>query len=339
MSADYTIYTGHVWREYGSNKLILTLQGTGAGALQAAIPLFITIVGPMTWILIKYPWYQISIRRQQNLASYPRWYHRLFRRQPRTRFYPLYTQQRNVLLRNSAGDLGTVAEVFNLFTSWRKPSYGRPLRKSCLLFSVSFMFWTAWQVAGVVSFYIWQNTVPSVVLTRSSACGYSLMSGPAAELPFRRIGLSQTILAETYVSQCYGSSPSNSGACGVYAATSINFTSNDTDCPFSSQDICITTNSTPFQLDSGPIDSQNDLGINSVPSDRVTYRKVTTCSPIHSTRFARIIWANETSEKSLWPSDTRLQQFYFGPITGANVTWTFQYSEWAPGDGFGYDIT
>jgi len=52
MSSNYTILTGKIWKEQGSKKLILTLKGSRVGALEAAIPLWISLVGPLTWIVI-----------------------------------------------------------------------------------------------------------------------------------------------------------------------------------------------------------------------------------------------------------------------------------------------
>jgi hypothetical protein len=320
MASNYTIYTGHVWRDYGSNKWILTLSGIKAGALQSAIPIFIALVGPFTWILVKYPWFRNSVLRQQR----------------RNTFKPYYYRQKQVLLRNSAGDLGTIMDAGSLLNTWRKGDLRDQLFRTGPLLIVAFIFFWAWQAIGVISFFIWQYTPPPIGLIRSSSCGYNVLDGPPAELPFRRTGLSQTIQAETYVTQCYGSS--SSGACNVFATQALTYNTSDGICPFDSADICISTNSTPFQLDSGLIDSHIGLGINAPPKNRVTYQKITTCSPIHSTQFARIVWANTTDEADYWPPETQLQQFYFGPIEGTNVSYTFEYSDWAPLDGFGYDL-
>jgi hypothetical protein len=184
MSSNYTIYKGHVWKEYGSNKLLLTLDGAAAGALQAAIPLFIALVGPSTWILIAYPWFRFSVSRASR--KYP---------------HPFYYRQHQVLLRNIAGDLGTVSASFGILRSWKKYGFWAALRRIAPLAIVTLLFFSAWQVSGIVSFYIWQLKQPTVGLIRSSNCGYNFLVGPAAELPFRRIGLSQTIQAETYVTQ------------------------------------------------------------------------------------------------------------------------------------------
>jgi hypothetical protein len=184
MSSNYTIYKGHVWKEHGSNKLLLTLKGAGAGALQAAIPLFIALVGPSAWIWIAYPWFRLSVSRASR--KYP---------------HPFYYRQHQVLLRNTAGDLGTVSASFGILRSWKKHGFLAALRRITPLAIVALLFFSAWQVAGVVSFYIWQTKQPTVGLIRSSNCGYNFLVGPTAELPFRRIGLSQTIQAETYVTQ------------------------------------------------------------------------------------------------------------------------------------------
>jgi hypothetical protein len=320
MSSNYTIYTGHIWKEYSSNKLILTLNGAAAGALQAAIPLWISLIGPLSWVVIQYLWFQCSTRRG-------------IRRHP---FHPFYYRQKQVLLRNSSGDLGTVVDSYSLFKTWWKHGFWKAFWRTGPLFLTALLFWCVWQVAAIVSSYIWQTTPPTVGLVRSGVCGYNFLEGPGAEISFRRSGLIETIQAETYVTQCYGSG--SSGACNVYANQAISYTGSNTTCPFATSDICINANSTPYQLDTGPIDSHTELGINAPPENRVTYQKINTCSPIHSTKFARIVNANETDEAYYWPPDTRLQQFYYGPILGTNFSYTFEYSEWTPLDNFPYDI-
>lgn len=125
----------------------------------------------------------------------------------------------------------------------------------------------------------------------------------------------------------------------MYANQSLNYTMFNASCPFATDDICITENSTPLQLHAGPVDSHSDLGINAPPKNRVTYEKNITCSPIHNTKFTKIVFVNQTDESYLWPPDTKLQQLYYGSVKGANASYTFEYSDWTPSDNFGYDIT
>jgi hypothetical protein len=320
MSINYTIYTSHIWREHGSNKLLLTLQGSASGALQAIIPLWISIVGPLCWILIQYPWFQWSNRRgiRNNRPD------------------PYYYRQKQVLLRNSTGNLGTILTSFNLFKTWWKYGFWKALKRTGPLCLIAVLFWLFWQIAAIVSFYIWQTSPPTVGLVRGGVCGYNILAGPNAETSYRRSGLFETVQAETYVNQCYGAS--SSGVCNVYAERKISYHGSDTTCPFTTADICITTNSKPYRLETALIDSHTDLGINAPPHDRVAYQKINTCSPIHSTRFAQVVNANETAEFYYWPPNTRLQRFFYGPIRGANFTYTFEYSDWAPLDNHPYDI-
>jgi hypothetical protein len=175
---------------------------------------------------------------------------------------------------------------------------------------------------------------------RGVVCGYNFLQGPGAEFQFRCSGLLETIQAETYVSQCYGSGSGASGACNVFARQSISYNKSNATCPFATSKICIDVNSTPYVLDTGPIDSHVELGTNAPPGNRVTYQKINTCSPIHSTQFGRIINASDTDEALIWPPETRLQQFFYGPVQGTNNTekYTFEYSEWTPLDNFPYDI-
>jgi len=320
MSSNSTIYTGNIWKEYGSGKLILTLDGAAAGALQAAIPLWISLVGPLTWVLIQYPWFQCSVLRRTKTRP----------------FHPYFYRQKQVLLRNSSGDLGTASDSISFFKAWWKHGVWKAFWRTGPLFVTAILFWCVWQVTAIVSFYIWQTTPPTVGLSRGGVCGYNFLQGPGAETSYRRSGLLETIQAETYVSQCYGSG--SSGACNVFAKQAISYTDSNATCPFATSDICIDVNSTPYQLDTGAIDSHTDLGINAPPQNRVTYQKINICSPIHSTPFVNIVNANETNEAYYWPPDTRLQQFYYGPILNTNFSYTFEYSEWTPLDNFPYDI-
>jgi hypothetical protein len=62
MSGNYTIYHGHIWIDYTNGRHILTLAPVPAGLLQAAIPLFISMVGMALWTIVKRVWYHYSLR-------------------------------------------------------------------------------------------------------------------------------------------------------------------------------------------------------------------------------------------------------------------------------------
>lgn len=76
------------------------------------------------------------------------------------------------------------------------------------------------------------------------------------------------------------------------------------------------------EMDTGLIDSHDDVGINVTRMQCVQYRKVTTCSPIQ-TKDCRIDF-NNTDINSLTMNDTLVQYFYGGTI---GAKYTYQYSK------------
>jgi hypothetical protein len=322
MSGNFSIYTGYPWTDYTDGRLILTLPSSPSGALQAIIPLYIALLAPFSWVIIKRIWYHLSVHCENGHAP-----------------VLLLHRGEDRLLRNSAGGLTMSRDAISVWRRSRQPTALPSLRLS-LMFVVGVLFWTFWQVAAILSFYIWQGKVTNLALIRSPYCGFLLFDNNKELTAFVSTELGQTILAETWVSQCYGDPSSTSSACSLYPAQSINFEVNSkAECPFTSSDICVATNSSPHQMDTGPINSHFGLGINAQETDRITYRKNTTCSPVHAKLFGQTVNANETSEASDWPPDTVLQRFFFGPIISPSVPWTYEYNTYAPLDGFGYEIT
>ena len=319
MSGNYSIYTGYIWTEYTSGNHILTLSHAAAGVLQSTIPIWITFVGSACWNIVMRLYYHCLFLQDKDAITLPasKW-------------------QTHLMIRNSAGDFTILGEAFSFLKSWGWR--GRIWRRILPITFLSLFYWATWTVWGIVSFYIWQDRVPLVGLIKSPNCGYLAFNNTQSTVPFRSTGVSQTILAETWVSQCYGETSTDSAACNLYPSQSLNVIPTDeVKCPFTSPDICITTNSTPHQMDSGLINSHFDLGMNAPPSERVSYRKVTTCSPVHTTPFAQVLFANQTDEAAYYSSDTVLQRFFFGPINNYTA-YTYEYNTWAPWDGFGYQI-
>ena len=87
-------------------------------------------------------------------------------------------------------------------------------------------------------------------------------------------------------------------------------------------------------MDTGPLDSHEVLGIDAVPSDRVTLRKVATCAPLHLAPFATV--ANET----IGTSDIvdEYIQVDIGPMSEVQGNWTYEYDTHASYINIGYDL-
>jgi hypothetical protein len=83
-------------------------------------------------------------------------------------------------------------------------------------------------------------------------------------------------------------------------------------------------------MDTGPLDSHDILGIDSVPSERVTIRKVATCAPLHIAPYATLV--NQTVGNTI----DEYAQVDIGPMSGEN--WTYEYDTHASLINIGYDL-
>lgn len=66
--------------------------------------------------------------------------------------------------------------------------------------------------------------------------------------------------------------------CNVFKQPQIKWTRLNTECPFTG--LCLGPPNSTLILDTGLIDSRDDLGINSRDEDQIQYREVSTCTPI-----------------------------------------------------------
>lgn len=85
-------------------------------------------------------------------------------------------------------------------------------------------------------------------------------------------------------------------------------------------------------MDTGQMDSHDMLGIDAVPSERVTLRKVATCAPLHLAPYVTL--ANKTL------GDGAIDEFLqvdIGEMSGAG-NWTYEYDTHASYINIGYDL-
>lgn len=118
-------------------------------------------------------------------------------------------------------------------------------------------------------------------MIRSSDCGSlsfteGTTGGPQALAATSSLDVNDTLAATTYSRACYGNSQ-NSLQCNQYPQPQLHWTVNqNATCPFA-DGLCFYGDSSAYEMDTGHIDSHQALGINAPQSERVQYRKVTTC--------------------------------------------------------------
>lgn len=105
------------------------------------------------------------------------------------------------------------------------------------------------------------------------------MGSPQALAALNSIDVNDTLAATTYSRACYGTAQ-NALQCTQYPQSQLSWEVNqNATCPFS-QDLCFYGASSAYEMDTGLIDSHVALGINAPKSERVQYRKVTTCKRV-----------------------------------------------------------
>lgn len=142
-------------------------------------------------------------------------------------------------------------------------------------------------------------------LIRSPDCGSLNFTGEAASqqslAALNSVDVNDTLAATTYSRACYGSSH-NLLQCAQYPQQQLPWKVNqNATCPFKN-DLCFYGDSSAYEMDTGHIDSHQALGINAPKSERIQYRKVTTCKlylPLVRPNLFRVLCCKLRSRSSL----------------------------------------
>ena len=191
-------------------------------------------------------------------------------------------------------------------------------------------------VAGVFSSEV-TKAAGNETLVRSSRCGYWKLSAgiDTDPLPSSKdlADESDTLAASTYSRACYGDIQDRP-QCRILPRPKIAWkTKMGAPCPFASE-ICAGGPSAAIKLDSELIDSHKDLGINSKESERVQYRKVTTCAVL--SQEDRVFQVNTTDEEG---SRLRYDRYYYGSVGPSRTNFTIAYNRNDLNSRQGYTIS
>ena len=302
-TANGDIYTGP-WINF-SHGLIrgatLTLGARNAGLLTSFIAAFITVVAARLWSILSFILHQL-------LSS----------KEPRD---GLHHQQR-VVLRNNSSALGASYIFFQQWWAWRHKAPRAFLR------TVPFALLGTLYVLAFAFLSVFSSEVSKFPgdarLLRPGNCGYFRMRGdaitPATQQAYTWKTLNDSITAAGYARQCYGGLTGRLECSTMFRPSLPTITNSNATCPFASG-MCVYGDTAAFSVDSGLIDSRDDLGINSPDSGRVKFRRVTTCAPVRTKDF--LVVTNYTDTNSL------LLSYYFGPWNDVGTemqNMTFSYN-------------
>lgn len=264
---DDNIYTG-IWTNWSRGAILgptLTISKQYGNLLIAFTALFVSFVASRLWRVCC-----VVLHRYHSTAADRNAVH----------------HQRQVILRNSRSPDSAFFDILSLCWTWRKPQARRTVGLAPLIVFSAF-YLAAFTAAGGFSSYI-SNSTGDEVLINSQNCG-PLESNNTYE------GLSEDVevtskqanSAANYVQQCYRTNQSNATtACNKFVRSSLPTHAMNTtaECPFQHQ-ICRNPQST-LRLDSGYIDSNDDLGLNAPKGQRFAYRYVLHCAPLETANYS-----------------------------------------------------
>ncbi|KAK4697740.1 hypothetical protein P7C71_g386, partial [Lecanoromycetidae sp. Uapishka_2] len=310
------IYTGP-WINWSHGVVIgstITLSARDGGLLTAFLALFVSVAGAACWKITSYILHQQRARKA---------------------FQDGLHHQQQIILRNTSNPPTAAYELLQLSWAWRKRA-DKPLRRTLPLAFLAILNFSIFGVAGIFSSEV-TKAAGNETLVKSSNCGVLFGNDDAAvtgALPgLIDLNINDTAVASTYAQACYGDT-GNALQCNQYTQQQIKWNTNaNASCPFGDNRCYGSTSA--YEMDTGKIDTDTSLGINARESKRLQFRKVTTCSPIHTLGYATEV--NITDPNLIAYGDT-IEEIAFGPIGGnvSNVTYT--YDEHSKIDNFGYSL-
>lgn len=318
--AGFPIYTG-VWINYGaSNRLLgstLTIPISNGGLLSAFLAIFVSLAGVAFWRILSFALHQI--RAKEALQD------------------GLHHQQQ-LIFRNTSSASDAFYQMLLLPYYWRKNAR-RSWMRTLPLALLALLIVAVFAIAAIFSSEV-TRAPGKGVLIQSADCGsleydfdanaFSQFRAAAAT-----VSLNDTTEASAYTRNCYGSD-TNGLRCNRYVQRKIPWKTNvNASCPFA-DNLCFFGENGAMEMDTGPIDSYHALGINVPKADRITYRKVATCSPLHTPPKYRTVW-NETNPRLVTYGDT-YDHFLFGPL-GDIANFTYRYNRHSIAEEYAYTLT
>lgn len=194
--------------------------------------------------------------------------------------------QRQAILRNSANGVTAMYEMGQLMWSWRKKKH-LAIRRMLPIFLYVGISISAFAVAGVFSSNIAAMTGDEVLMKYSPFCGrFSVQRNISfEETTTRRVpDTTQNLISfVNYAQDCYTGNATE-GRCNMLIKSRLDSNvERNASCPFA-ESICQSPNGN-IRLDTGPLNSDTDLGINAPESERMSYRRVLHCSPLVAEGF------------------------------------------------------
>ncbi|KAI4859164.1 hypothetical protein F4820DRAFT_467279 [Hypoxylon rubiginosum] len=281
----------------------LTLSSDIAKFLTAFFAMYVTFAASKLWDITAYA---IHFFRQGRITE---------------RCRPVLRQQQ-VVLKNSLSPGSTAHRLLQIW--WANRSHPSTSRDSWPLVLFAVLCGIGCLTAGLYSNKIVDMSPGVEVLLNSPSCGFIDRSNVSIpnnlSMAVMQYYLDSLAAATAYSRKCYNTTSTQD--CGPFTEPMIDWaTSWDVECPFNDS-MCL---GPAMQLDTGEINSNKVLGLNSEPKDQINLRKVTTCAPIIQDGFTAIVVSNASTATTVKPiADDQMTMNVYGPSRrklGGNYTW------------------
>ncbi|KAL9626407.1 MAG: hypothetical protein Q9164_007882 [Protoblastenia rupestris] len=98
-------------------------------------------------------------------------------------------------------------------------------------------------------------------------------------------------------------------------------------CPFPGNDSVCRSDSTNIRLDTGYIDSNLDLGINTPPEYRFLLRTVVECAPLKTEGYSKNVTLYSKRNNTI---PKQRMRYYYEENQDSHLEWTYEYPAHAP---------
>jgi hypothetical protein len=194
--------------------------------------------------------------------------------------------QRQAILRNSASPLSSLWTILQLVWTWRRVA-DRLLARAMPVIITAALCAAALTLAGGFSSQLLTGTGNEVLLDGSS-CGILDPGRNGSRTAIMTHQSNQLFNAANYAQQCYSVNTSRAFDCTKFVQPTLtSIIDRNAPCPFENG-IC-RSNVSNIYLDTGHIDTNKFLGINSPATQRILFRSTLRCAPLETQNYSHNI--------------------------------------------------
>lgn len=297
-TTSYPVYVG-VWTNWSLGGrvtgLTVTLSHRDGAFLTAFLALFVTFAGSKLWRITCFTLHQflLSEKRQDGL------YH-----------------QRQAILRNTVDEKTGLISFLRLVWAWRHKA-SRPFYRLLPVIALSFLTTAAFALASIFSSKI-NSSMSNEVLISSPNCGvYGLNSSTVVNTTARQEDeildpwIAERVTSYTnYAQRCYTEDSTMMNCLPFVKNRLLSTVDQNASCPFQ-ETICRHTNGN-IRLDTGFLNSQADLGLNTPLNYQFNLRIATHCAPLRTDIYKKTVH---------YSPDKPYTQYYYGrQVSHENTT-------------------